>query len=1162
MIPLSEDFDLAKDRTRIKDKRDGERQRRTAEELLSRFFHDDPEQRWELQLVADEVGMGKTFVALAVAYSVLRVMRAGERTGDFDGCAPRVLIIAPQMLLANKWVREVGEFVRRCVHEEFREEASGFNAKLVDRLDDLAMHLRSSDGPSVIVTQMSVLASGKKFKDLDLKRRVLLGVIFRYWGNRFSKDARERLLRGAPESWPRDPDALARLENGEPQRLPFKSVAEMRECLERSMARPVAVDSLEALLVACREISEPFVRGRDERFAAILAGLSSLYTDVCFAGVEHALPLVVVDEAHNWKNGPRDGANGYRGFESRIAALTRRALLLTATPFQLRPEEVLELLHVGTVLSPSPDRATCEARRTRTEAHRSNVIGPVLEAAAFQSRVFAGAWGRLSPQATQLLADNWSSAALVRVRTTLREAAHLAGRVDARLVARLSEEAVVGRPLELRDVLREGLRLYAYNEDLSQELGAFVIRHRRRTDHRLFHVGSEFTAPRDSVMNRADRSTLHAAAGMDVHGDAELPHYLLMRCVSEMKRGKGRSALGTALTGCYSTLLQSADGKAIQKKLGDGVGKKYLELLLAMVTEDKDAEHPKVRAVLDATVRAWRAGEKTLLFCFRTHTARRLQQLLDRRIEDELHSRRDAVLGGAESLKALRSRFTRRDGDLVTLGLDRVLWSLRWAAWSDEVALPELIADDLRLTDKDLEPLARLALVYGVDLRDERVDRVFVHRAVEHLVGRRLRSSRGGGLFRSVLDSLADESWVRAPYGLERSVDDGSDAEEPVTNDEAAGLDERGVHVAYAPSGSEPSAADVRQLADDLRERRERARRQGQVSVFDAYAEAPSFWLGPQPEALIQGDPGAAGERTLSALHAHLLALTRTDQILDWKQRRLVLQGLRRALMRESVVLRILPERSELAEGRWGDLLVEQFFAPLPDQRESMADRLAVFVEDLQAAAGPIEDVGTARNAMYEATRMRDTGFVVLVDGSTLPERRERVFAGFNSPLLPEILICTSVGQEGIDLHRHCRNVIHYDLAWNPAVLEQRTGRVDRIGSKTFRERAATDAPDGARAFLDVGVPFLAGTYDERMYEEIRIRAQTFEVLTGGDVAADNLEGGDEGDGAEGKEAGLQFPVLPPEMIRDLRVRLHVWEPAGEVAPMAQLPEARQSRFG
>lgn len=36
---------------------------------------------------------------------------------------------------------------------------------------------------------------------------------------------------------------------------------------------------------------------------------------------------------------------------------------------------------------------------------------------------------------------------------------------------------------------------------------------------------------------------------------------------------------------------------------------------------------------------------------------------------------------------------------------------------------------------------------------------------------------------------------------------------------------------------------------------------------------------------------------------------------------------------------------------------------------------------------------------------------------------------------------------------------MHYDLAWNPAVLEQRIGRVDRIGSKPFREQEHAGEP-------------------------------------------------------------------------------------------------------
>jgi hypothetical protein len=261
----------------------------------------------------------------------------------------------------------------------------------------------------------------------------------------------------------------------------------------------------------------------------------------------------------------------------------------------------------------------------------------------------------------------------------------------------------------------------------------------------------------------------------------------------------------------------------------------------------------------------------------------------------------------------------------------------------------------------------------------------------------------------------------------------------------------------------------------------------------------------------------------------------------DYNTRALVLQALRRALLRESVLLRLLPQRSELDETGWGELLAKSFLADLPNQHESMAHRIAIFLEDLKAASGDIADPSSARGALYEATRLRDQQFVALVKGGggNMIKTRDRIFNGFNTPLLPEVLICTSVGQEGIDLHRHCRNVVHYDLAWNPAVLEQRTGRADRIGSKTFRERDA--AVDAKKVCLQIGVPFIAGTYDERMYEELRLRAQTFEVLTGGDFAADHADGGDDTSGAEGKELGLSVVPLPPQMVDDLRVKLHVW---------------------
>ena len=107
-------------------------------------------------------------------------------------------------------------------------------------------------------------------------------------------------------------------------------------------------------------------------------------------------------------------------------------------------------------------------------------------------------------------------------------------------------------------------------------------------------------------------------------------------------------------------------------------------------------------------------------------------------------------------------------------------------------------------------------------------------------------------------------------------------------------------------------------------------------------------------------------------------------------------------------------------------------------------------------------------------------------------------------------------------------------------MLEQRTGRADRIGSKTFRERDVATAAN-QKVFLEIGVPFLAGTYDERMYEELRLRAQTFEVLTGGEFAADHADGEDDTPQAQGEEIGVNVLPLPPAMVEHLRVKLAVW---------------------
>jgi hypothetical protein len=113
-------------------------------------------------------------------------------------------------------------------------------------------------------------------------------------------------------------------------------------------------------------------------------------------------------------------------------------------------------------------------------------------------------------------------------------------------------------------------------------------------------------------------------------------------------------------------------------------------------------------------------------------------------------------------------------------------------------------------------------------------------------------------------------------------------------------------------------------------------------------------------------------------------------------------------------------------------------------------------------------------------------------------ESRERLREAFNTPLFPMVLVANEVMQEGLDLHHHCARVVHHDLAWNPAQLEQRVGRVDRLGSRLQKQRALN--PD---AKLDVLYPLIEGTIDIRLDRTVRAREKWMEFLLG---AAPNLD--------------------------------------------------------
>jgi superfamily II DNA/RNA helicase len=130
-------------------------------------------------------------------------------------------------------------------------------------------------------------------------------------------------------------------------------------------------------------------------------------------------------------------------------------------------------------------------------------------------------------------------------------------------------------------------------------------------------------------------------------------------------------------------------------------------------------------------------------------------------------------------------------------------------------------------------------------------------------------------------------------------------------------------------------------------------------------------------------------------------------------------------------------------------VLVFSFYEDTVDWIESYLDhrlekdkRLACYRGRMASVAGSDSRRGVAREAAIY-------GFAPESAGAP-PGRRDDRF---------DLVLCTDVLAEGMNLQQ-CRNIINFDMPWNPMRLVQRHGRIDRIGSRHDRVFLRTYFPD------------------------------------------------------------------------------------------------------
>jgi SNF2 family DNA or RNA helicase len=123
----------------------------------------------------------------------------------------------------------------------------------------------------------------------------------------------------------------------------------------------------------------------------------------------------------------------------------------------------------------------------------------------------------------------------------------------------------------------------------------------------------------------------------------------------------------------------------------------------------------------------------------------------------------------------------------------------------------------------------------------------------------------------------------------------------------------------------------------------------------------------------------------------------------------------------------------------------------------------------------------------YLRRRLVDNGYTVAtIHGGVSHEDRWLELDKFKEPSGPRILLSSEVGSEGIDL-QFCRIVVNYDLPWNPMRVEQRIGRIDRVGQKAD--------------VLTIANFKVKGTVEERLYDRLHSKLLMF-ANTLGDLEA------------------------------------------------------------
>lgn len=119
----------------------------------------------------------------------------------------------------------------------------------------------------------------------------------------------------------------------------------------------------------------------------------------------------------------------------------------------------------------------------------------------------------------------------------------------------------------------------------------------------------------------------------------------------------------------------------------------------------------------------------------------------------------------------------------------------------------------------------------------------------------------------------------------------------------------------------------------------------------------------------------------------------------------------------------------------------------------------------------------------YLSERLAEDGMRTMLLYGGMGRPKQEVIDRFRQDEKVRVLLTSEVASEGVDL-QFCRVLVNYDLPWNPMKIEQRIGRIDRIGQAAEK--------------INIWNIGCANTIDERIHDRLLAKLNIFERALGG----------------------------------------------------------------